>query len=211
MFAESTKVLPIGPEWRHEPKYDGMRILSVLSERAVRLLSRDGHDYTRQFPEVVEALAELRAAVGADLVLDGELVACLSDGYAGYHELSHRLGVQDQFRIQKILRKRSPAAVVAFDVLVIGSRPLLNDPLVARRTALEDLLTPRLGPHLRLAEQSEDGETMLARAHAEGWEGVIAKRARSTYIPGKRSSDWLKYKPTLRSRPLLARTDSVDE
>lgn len=203
MFAEAATVLPRGPEWRYEPKYDGMRALGVASAHAAQLLSREGHDYTRQFPEVVEALAELRRAVGADLILDGELVACLSDGYAGYHALSHRLGVQDKFRI-RILRNRTPAALVSFDLLVIGARPLINDTLTERRAALEELLSSRVGPQLRIADHSDDAHSMHARAHAEGREGIIAKQAHSRYLPGKRSSAWVKYKPTLRQEFVIA-------
>jgi bifunctional non-homologous end joining protein LigD len=203
MLAEPVQVLPRGPEWRYEPKYDGMRVLGVASSHSAQILSREGYDYSKQIPEVVEALAGLRAAVGADIILDGELVACLSDGYAGYHALSHRLGVQDKFRI-RILRNRTPAALVSFDLLVMGARPLINDPLTVRRAALVELLSAHVDPQLRISDHSEDGDWMRARAHAEGWEGVMAKQAHSRYLPGKRSSAWVKYKPTLRQEFVIA-------
>jgi bifunctional non-homologous end joining protein LigD len=197
MLAEPTPTLPSGPGWRFEPKYDGMRCVAVATSAGVQLLTRSGNNDARQFPEVVEAVATLRARVGHDLVLDGEVVARVSDGFEGFAALQHRLGVQDEFRI-RLLTKRCPAALVVFDLLVLGGTPLLSETLAFRRRRLEELLGGATSPGLRIAEHSEDGQEMLERALAEGWEGVIAKQAVSAYVPGGRGPAWLKYKSTLR-------------
>lgn len=197
MKAELVADPPAGAAWVFEPKYDGMRCVPVVTAAGARLYSNEGHDCAKQLPEVVEALTALRAAAGADLVLDGEIVACSSDGYAGYEELSLRLGVQSPFRI-KLLRDLHPVALVVFDFLVTGEKPLIGEPLTARRTLLHDLLKGRTGSHLRMAEQSHDAETMRERAYAEGWEGIMGKKAESRYFPGKRGPGWIKWKPKLR-------------
>jgi bifunctional non-homologous end joining protein LigD len=193
MLALATPALPTGEGWRYEPKYDGMRLLALVTATVIRLLSREGNDKARQFPEVVAALARLREAVGADFVLDCELVALASDGYAGFQALLSRINLEKSFRI-RLLAEARPAALVAFDLLVLGSRPLLSRPLAARRQALATLLAGRTGPQIRLARHGRNGQRMLAYAVRRNLEGVVAKREDSPYQPDQRSALWLKYK-----------------
>lgn len=202
MLAETATALPDGPGWLYEPKYDGMRALAYAGESGVTLLSRKGHPQTRQFPEIVEPLRALRAAVGRDYLLDGEIVAAASDGFAGFQMLQSRLGVEQPFKI-RMLALRNPAALVAFDVLEVGGQPLLARPLLERRQVLEALLEAP-GEGLRLAHQGMDGRIMLARAHAELWEGVMAKRADARYFPGQRGPAWRKYKESRRQEFVVA-------
>ena len=197
MLAEPTPHPPAGAGWCYEPKYDGMRVLAFLTPDRLALVSRGGHDKSRQFPEVVDALRELRAGVGADLVLDGELVAGHDDGYAGFHSLSGRLHLEDPFRIR--LRARSkPCSIVCFDLLIRGGSALLGERLDARRDALAEVLAGRACPRVRLGEQSRKLETMVERAYAEGWEGLVAKEEASSYRAGERAPSWRKWKPVQR-------------
>ena len=202
MLAESTDALPAGPGWLFEPKYDGMRALAYVEGGGVTLLSRKGHSQTKQFPEIVEPLRALHAAVGRDFVLDGEIVAAVSDGFAGFQMLQSRIGVEQPFKI-RMLALRNPAALVSFDVLEVGGQALLARPLIERRQVLEALLSGAEGG-LRLAHQGGDGRVILARARAELWEGVVAKRADSRYLPGQRGPLWLKYKDTRRQEFVVA-------
>ena len=89
----------------------------------------------------------------------------------------------------------SPAALIAFDILVDGSDSLATEPWRERRTHLAALLQPPGRSNaLRLSDVADDGEAMLREAHRHGWEGIIAKRADSPYEPGRRSRAWLKLK-----------------
>ncbi len=221
MLAKPTDVLPVGPNWRFEPKYDGLRCTAVVTDTAVQLITRQGNRVTKQFPELVAAFAELRMANGADFILDGEVVARSSDGYAGFSELLRRINLQDRFRI-KLLSELKPASFVSFDLLVHGRRAFLDQPLLARRAALEALLAalPEDAPQgaeteeearerkrnraLRLAEQGEDGAEMLDRAYGEDLEGLVAKDSRSPYLPGQRTPAWQKYKFTRRQEFVVA-------
>lgn len=203
MLALATSALPIGRGWRYEPKYDGMRILALVNAHVVRLLSRQGNDKTRQFPEVVAALVALRAAVGADFVLDGELVAIQGDGYAGFQALLRRVHLEHAFRI-RLLAASQPASLVCFDLLVLGTTPLLAQPLSERRRALAALLALRRPPQIRLARHSGDGARMLAYAVRRNLEGVVAKREDSPYQAGQRTGLWLKYKLTRRQEFVVA-------
>src|SRR5262249_45068708 len=76
--------LPTGDDWVFEPKYDGIRILAFADRGGVALVSRNGIDKAKQFPEVVEAVKALRARAKRALVLDGEIVATHAGGPARF-------------------------------------------------------------------------------------------------------------------------------
>ncbi|HEX8696988.1 MAG TPA: non-homologous end-joining DNA ligase [Longimicrobium sp.] len=192
MLAEATPAVPVGPGWRHERKYDGVRALAHADAGPVSLLTRKGQNKARQFPEVADALRALSALVGQKLVLDGEIVDADDDGFLGLQRLQRRLPLEQTFKIG-LLAKTRPAAFVAFDVLAIGAVTLLDRTLAERRQLLEAVLSdPPAG--VRLALQESDGAAMLARAQAEDWEGLVSKRADSRYFPGQRSALWRKLK-----------------
>lgn len=197
MLAEPAAHPPAGEGWRYEPKYDGMRVLAFVGAGTVALVSRGAHDKTRQFPEVADGLRELRAGAGCDLVLDGELVAGDEHGYAGFRALQGRISLEDPFRIRLRARRR-PCSLVCFDVLIHAGSVLVGAPLEERRARLEDVLATEAGGRVRLAEHSADLDGMVARAYAEGWEGIVAKQRASPYRSGERSPAWRKWKPSLR-------------
>src|SRR2546430_8161917 len=71
MEALSVDEIPIGPDWRYEPKWDGFRCLAFRDGERIELRSKSGQPLGRYFPDVVAALAALPAAC---FVLDGEIV-----------------------------------------------------------------------------------------------------------------------------------------
>jgi bifunctional non-homologous end joining protein LigD len=188
------RALPAGDEWVFEPKYDGIRILAFADRGRVALISRNGIDKARQFPEVAEAVAALKTRVKQALVLDGEIVATHAGDPARFQRLQGRMHVTDAGSIRS-LRRSAPAALIAFDLLLEGRRSLVNEPWRTRREHLVALF--RRGGRsrsLRLGEVGDDGEAMLRRARRSGWEGVIAKRADASYAIGRRTRDWIKLK-----------------
>jgi bifunctional non-homologous end joining protein LigD len=192
----------------YEPKYDGIRALVEIDPgkrgqpAGVRLWSRNGNEKTAQFPEVTQALSAAARAVKQPLVLDGEIVALDERGQpAGFQRLQgrmHLLGARDVERAERA----QPAAFIAFDILADGKQDLTSRPLSERRAHLEKLfatLTAKApdaaAPIVRISEQvAGDGRQLYARAQQEGWEGLIAKEAASTYQPGRRSPAWRKIK-----------------
>jgi bifunctional non-homologous end joining protein LigD len=186
--------LPAGDDWVFEPKYDGIRILAFAEGGRVALVSRNGIDKARQFPEVVEAVAALRARVKHALVLDGEIVAMHAGDPVRFQQLQGRMHVTDAGAIQA-LRRSAPAALIAFDLLLEGRHSLVNEPWRTRRTHLEALFRHAgRSRSLQLGDVPENGAAMLRRARRGGWEGVIAKRADAAYAVGRRTRDWLKLK-----------------
>jgi bifunctional non-homologous end joining protein LigD len=186
------------PRLVYEPKYDGIRAIVTVTpgrERAkVAIASRLGNDKTEQFPEVVRALEAWARKRRGVAVLDGEIVALDAAGkplgFGSIQPRIHLTGVKDVAR----LAATQPVALYVFDLLRDGDDEVFKLPLVERRKRLEAALPAGAGA-LRLSRQvTGDGEALMAEAQAEGWEGLIAKDARSVYRPGRRTADWRKLK-----------------
>src|SRR5690242_1545500 len=87
MLATSAAVLPEGPQWTYEVKWDGYRALAVKDGASVRLISRNQKDLTRDYPSVVAAVQSLRVPKA---ILDGEIVAIDAEGRPSFQALQHR-------------------------------------------------------------------------------------------------------------------------
>ena len=194
MLASVGADIPAGDGWTFEPKFDGIRVLAFATDSAVKLITRNGNDKTQQFPEVAAALRTLATKVKHSLVLDGELVALNAGEPARFQELQGRMHVKEESAIAGH-SKNSPTGFMVFDLLLDGDEILVHEPWSARRKQLEQRLRNRTSTVIRLAESIVgDGKELLARAHKEGWEGIIAKRVDAPYEGGVRSKHWLKLK-----------------
>ncbi len=186
MLASPAEAPPPGGDWLYERKLDGVRLIAVRGEQNTRLYSRIQRDNSATFPEIVAAL---NVAAPPGLVADGEVVAF--DGeQTSFGLLQARLGIADARRALAI---GVPVVFYLFDLLAYGGSDLTKLPLSARRRVLAEAITD-VEP-LRLSEEQHgEGADLLSSACADGWEGLIAKRAGSRYEPGRRSSHWLKLK-----------------
>ncbi|HJR67099.1 MAG TPA: non-homologous end-joining DNA ligase [Gemmatimonadaceae bacterium] len=194
MYASIGTSVPDGDGWTFEPKYDGIRVLAFVTKDTVRLVTRNGNDKTKQFPEIAEALRTLGRKAERELVVDGEIIAVVDGEVARFQALQDRMHVKDTLAIEHFAENQ-PAAIVLFDILVDGPDVLVKEPWTARRKHLEQVLRRRTSHRLRLSESIPgDGQEMLERVRRDGWEGVIAKRTSSRYDPGVRSKAWLKLK-----------------
>jgi bifunctional non-homologous end joining protein LigD len=173
-------------EWVYERKLDGVRVLAYLDVSGVRLLSRNRIRQEDAYPEVADALAE---ACPLDAVIDGEVVAFDEQGATRFDLLQQRMGVHDEARSRA---SRVRVTYVAFDLLWLAGQDLRDLPLRDRLTLLHSAIDP---VDVLLLSESLVGDPadLLHTACAEGWEGLIAKRAGSRY-QGRRSRDWLKLK-----------------
>jgi bifunctional non-homologous end joining protein LigD len=192
MFASVGTAIPKG-DWTFEPKYDGVRVLAFCTPKDARLVTRNGHDKSRQFPEIAEALRKLASSARRDFVLDGEVVALSKGEPVRFQELQGRMHVTDDKAIA-LHREGSPVGICLFDILVDGKDILIREPWSERRARLKKRIASRTSGVIRLGETSDDGEKLLAQAKSQGWEGIIAKRTNAAYEPGVRSRAWLKLK-----------------
>ncbi|MBA2684473.1 MAG: DNA ligase D [Gemmatimonadaceae bacterium] len=194
MLASVGTDIPDGSDWTFEPKYDGIRVLAYATPDAARLVTRNGKDKTAQFPGIAEAVRKVASRGRRAIVLDGEVVALHDGAPARFQELQQRMHVKDARAIAGY-ETSAPVALMAFDILLDGDSVLVHEPWTKRRAHLEKRLAKHASKELRLTESDiDDGREMLARARADGWEGIIAKRVDAPYQPGARSRDWLKLK-----------------
>jgi DNA ligase 1 len=201
---DATEILTrLGPEVWVEDKYDGIRAQLHKHGSDVRLYSRDLHDVSGQFPEVVEAAIPL----GWDGILDGELLAYRDGTVLPFQSLQARLGRKAP---SEAIRTEIPVIFVAFDLLGIGGpgdekvEALLREPLDERRRRLDALDLPPADDGGRFARShlirvdSVDGlEVAFTAARARRNEGLMVKDPRSGYSPGRRGLGWLKMKKAL--------------
>jgi DNA ligase-1 len=190
------------PVWV-EDKYDGIRAQLHRDGDDVRLYSRDLHDISGQFPEIVAGAKSL-AWRG---ILDGEILAYRGGTVLPFQSLQARLGRKSP---SAAIRAEVPVIYVAFDVLGLGpgkGRPveaLLREPLEDRRRRLETLGLPLADDggafalsHLVSVSSSEGLEDAFLGARERRNEGLMVKDPRSIYSPGRRGLGWLKMKKAL--------------
>ncbi|WP_409484491.1 non-homologous end-joining DNA ligase [Arsenicicoccus dermatophilus] len=185
MLATAATQVPTGPDWVHEVKWDGMRVLASVAEGAVRLRARSGADATVRFPEL-GALAGL----GADVLLDGEVVT-LDGGRPSFGLLAERIHVASAATAAALAATR-PITYVVFDVLRLGGHEIVDQPWSVRRELLDRLDLPAVAGPWIVPEVYADGAALHEATRVQGLEGVVSKRRSSTYRPGTRSRDWLK-------------------
>jgi bifunctional non-homologous end joining protein LigD len=121
---------PVGPDWIHEIKHDGYRMIVWKKDGRVRLFTRRGYDWTDRYPLIREAVAALRPGA---LVLDGEAVCCDSDGVADFEKLHSQAHNGRVF-------------LYAFDLLELGGIDLRVEPLEERRGRLQYLMQKVTSP-----------------------------------------------------------------
>jgi bifunctional non-homologous end joining protein LigD len=181
--------LPTGAGWIYETKWDGMRVLTRVGPDGVRAWSANGKDATVTFPEL-EALGPALGPVEA--LLDGEVVALDAKGRPSFERLQQRMHVSQPVEARRRAAE-VPVGYVIFDLLALGGHDITGQPWRDRRRLL-DQLADDLPPGISLATVFEDGAGLLDAVRQQGLEGVVAKRADSAYLPGRRSPSWLKVK-----------------
>ena len=186
MLASQGATIPRGPQWTHEIKWDGMRVLAEVTDGRLRLWSRKENDVTATFPELGTLAGPGRPE---DMLLDGEVVA-LDGGLPSFSALAERMHVSDARKARALAAAR-PVTFMVFDLLRLHGVDLTSRPLAQRRAALEEVGLD--GPHCQVPPTYDDGDALQAATLEQGLEGVVSKRLSSRYSPGRRSPDWLKF------------------
>ena len=184
--------MPSGPGWSYEMKWDGIRVIAEIDEGVCRLWSRNSRDVSAGYPELV-GLAKA-SGLQPPAVLDGEIVTLDENGAPSFGLLQRRMHVRDPRHLAQLINQ-VPVSVRVFDVLRFDGRSLLEATYDDRRALLESLDID--DPFWEVPQVYSDGEQALDLSASTGLEGVVAKRRKSRYLPGKRSSDWVKVKPVL--------------
>ena len=184
------------PAWVFELKYDGYRLITGLEKGEAKLISRNGHALTSTFPEVARAI---RGLPYDGLIMDGEVVVHDDRGLPDFGRLQKRGRLQNRHDVARAALEL-PATFYAFDLLAVAGVDLRKLPLVERKTLLRDVL-PTVGPVRFSDHVSRDGEALWEKVVEMGLEGIVAKRANSTYSGG-RSRSWYKI-PAVRTEDFV--------
>jgi len=175
-LAKSARELPEGEQWRYEPKFDGFRTIVFRDGDEVKLQSRNGRPMNRYFPDVVE---QVLALPHDRLVLDGEMIVVV-DGIQEFDLLSQRIHPAAS-RVER-LRKETPAALVAFDLLAEGDEVLCPLPYTERRERLAAVVADPVELTPMTPDTDDAGQWLTGTS-----EGVIAKQRDAPYRPGERT------------------------
>jgi bifunctional non-homologous end joining protein LigD len=175
--------------WRFEPKLDGIRTLAYIATDGTRLISRTGRDQTAIYPEL-DNLARFVNALHA--VIDGEIVAADERGRPSFERLQQRMNLSAPKDVEKA-RRKVPVVLFGFDLLWLDGRDLTREPVEERRRVLEDIVTVT-GPMALTFVVDGEGTSFFDSAKQLGFEGIVAKRLGSPYVPGRRTKDWRKIK-----------------
>jgi len=179
MLAKSVDELPSGKHWIYELKLDGYRALVMKKRRAVTIFSRRGNNLNSMFAPLVSAFSFLPD----DIIIDGEVVVLDEEGRPCFSALQH-----SQFTPESL-------HFYVFDLVAFEGRDLRKLPLAERRRLLEDHALQGMRDPVRLSEVFDaTPKQLIAAAKQAGLEGVVGKRANSTYESGERSGAWVKYK-----------------
>ena len=185
MLAKLSHELFSDPGWIFERKLDGERILAVGDGGSVKLYSRNEKNAGDNYPDVREAL-EQKAKAG-DFVVDGEVVA-FSGGVSSFQALQPRMQSADPEQARESVK----VYYYLFDLIVCNGKKLEKLPLTARKRVLKEAFD--FDDPLRFTtHRNEHGEKFHSEACDKGWEGIIGKKADSTYAHS-RSGNWLKLK-----------------
>ncbi|WP_437202889.1 DNA ligase D [Planctomicrobium sp. SH664] len=175
---------PSGDDWLHEMKFDGYRLLAFLSGNKVQLITRNGNDWTNQFPSVREALRQLDLKEG---ILDGEVVLLRENGVPDFQRLQNAIksGRAEDFHYY------------VFDLPYCEGYDLRKVPLVERKRLLEQIITRQFPDNDGAIRYSEhllgQGAEFATQSCLHDLEGIVSKRVDSPYESG-RTRTWVKTK-----------------
>jgi bifunctional non-homologous end joining protein LigD len=182
-LATPAEAPPRGPGWLHEIKYDGYRTLVFVDKGSVRLVTRNGLDWTDRYGALARAFHKLACK---SAILDGEVVVQDPRGVTSLDLLERALADGETHAL----------TYFAFDLCHLDGHDLSGARLIDRRKALAGLVGPLIDSRspVQLSEHIEgDGDALFAQASRMGLEGIVSKRIDARYVQA-RSDSWLKIK-----------------
>jgi bifunctional non-homologous end joining protein LigD len=185
------KVPPSGPDWLHEIKHDGFRILARKDGDQVKLITRNGYDFASRYALIVDAIASLPVET---CIIDGEAIVVDQTGLAIFDLLRYR-------------RHDHAATLCAFDIIELDGADLRRSPIEERKQHLAWTLRKRHQGIAVNATYDGDGEVIYQHACTLGCEGIVSKRLGSAYRAG-RTDQWLKMKNP--EAPAVRRERDID-
>ena len=180
-LAKLINTVPKGEDWLYEMKYDGYRILAYIEGNSVRLITRNGNDYTERFQDVAYPLVDW--ANGRAMILDGEMAITDKAGKTDFQALQNYL---KNPRVKNL-------TYIVFDLLALDGADLRGHPLVDRKETLAALMQ-NAPKNLHYSQHVRgNGRENFRVACEAGMEGIVGKKADSIYNQ-TRNGEWIKLK-----------------
>ncbi len=167
------------PDWLYEIKWDGYRVLAFINNGEVELMSRNNKSFNKKFYPIHKALQKW----SINAVIDGEIVVLNEKGVSNFGDLQNWRSEAD-----------GELGLYVFDLLWYNGKDLTGLPLTLRKAVLNEIL-PADDDRIRISKVfNAGGHEFFRAAERMNLEGIIAKRANSTYAVNVRSREWLKIK-----------------
>jgi len=178
MLASTTKKIFNDPNWVYELKWDGYRLIAHVNNGEVGIHSRNGISYNTKFPNLVEDLAN----IPYEAILDGEVVVVDKNGIPDFQKLQNYSP-----------QTKGALKFYVFDMLYLNGHSMLDLKLRERKSFISEVLE-ETSISVYCDHIEGMGTAFYQKAIDAGMEGIMAKRADSTYAPGYRTEKWLKVK-----------------
>ncbi|MCZ8515676.1 DNA ligase [Paenibacillus filicis] len=180
--------VPQGPEWIHQIKWDGVRMLSYYDGETCRLFNRKGNERTRLYPELTEPSEYCSAS---SFILDGEVIALAVDGKPSFHEVMKRDAIRKQDKI-RFAAGAVPVTYMVFDILYCEGEWVTSRKLAERQRLLAEVLSP--GKFVQSVGSFADGDGLFKLMREQGMEGIVSKDSGSVYALDGKDKRWVKVK-----------------
>jgi DNA ligase D-like protein (predicted ligase) len=177
MLLHRSENLPDAAGWMYELKLDGFRAIAFKSDGMVHLRSRNDNDFNSKYPAIAKALQ----ALPDETVIDGEIVAFDQSGRPSFNAL------------QNYGSSSNPLLYFVFDVMMVGGKDVMAQPIEERREILQRRVLSKLAEPIRESPVLDASlADLIQSVKAQGLEGLVAKRRGSHYEAGQRTAAWQK-------------------
>ncbi|TWR29843.1 DNA ligase D [Mucilaginibacter pallidiroseus] len=176
------------PDWVYEVKWDGYRTLGFINKGDVQLLSRNNKDFNEKYYPIKTILESWKI----NAVIDGEILVLNDKGISNFGALQNWRSEAD-----------GELVLYVFDILWYDGKDLTSLPLIQRQAILQDVI-PTDDDRIRISQTFKaNGTEFFEAAKKIGLEGIMAKKADSTYSANNRSKEWLKVKINKRQEVVI--------
>jgi bifunctional non-homologous end joining protein LigD len=191
MLSSAVEKAPSSADWVHEVKYDGYRVQVRIENGKIKLLTRQGLDWTERFTGVADAVAQLPVK---SALIDAEVVVQTEAGVASFTAL-----------VDALKTGNGTLILYAFDLLHLDGYDVRSAPLKDRKAALAQIIAAHGDTtRIRYSDHIEgEGDAVFRAAGRLGLEGIVSKRLSAPYQSG-RSNNWVKIKCTERGEFVIA-------
>ncbi|XRG77503.1 non-homologous end-joining DNA ligase [Rossellomorea sp. GAMAL-10_SWC] len=184
----SSDIVPNGPEWISQIKWDGVRILTYFDGKEVKLYNRKLNDRTNIFPELTNIKSYSNAQ---SIILDGEVIALDQNGNPSFHEVMRRDGIRRMDRVDSAI-ETVPIYYMIFDILFYNGKWVTQLSLQERQNLLVEAIQPN--KQIQLVPNNTDGVALFEVAKQHNLEGIVCKNLNSKYLINGKHNAWQKVK-----------------